>query len=113
MDRVMQIEPHWKSAFTVWGNGWLNLNEARPDLIAAMLNIPATTAWSFTRHRDGVDGRPCTLDDVRRMSWRKSIPNSALQAVPSRTWKSSLVSMASLPALSASAASMTAHVVFL
>lgn len=63
MDRVMQAAPRWREAFTLWGDGRLNLNEAEPALIAAVLDVPLTSAQNFTRHRDGLDGHPCTLDD--------------------------------------------------
>lgn len=65
MDQVMQAAPRWREAFTLWGDGRLNLNEADPALIAALLDVPLTSAQNFTRHRDGLDGYPCTQDDNR------------------------------------------------
>ena len=64
MQQIRRMAPHWQEAFTVWGDGRLDLNEATPEGIAAAMDVPLMTAKNFTRHRDGPDGTPHTRDDM-------------------------------------------------
>lgn len=63
MDLVMQANPAWKNAFTLWGSGALDLNEAPAELIAIVADVPLSTARAFVADRNGPDGIPHTQDD--------------------------------------------------
>lgn len=63
MDLVAQANPAWKDAFTLWGSGALDINEAPAELIALLANVSLSAARSFVAERNGPDGIPHTLDD--------------------------------------------------
>jgi type II secretory pathway component PulK len=64
MDLLDKARPNWRDSFTLWSNGPLNVNEAPPDLIAAVLDYsPKRTAF-FAKVRNGRDGIAGTADDV-------------------------------------------------
>ena len=64
MDMVTRVHPNWRISFTVWGSGALDINEAAPDLIAAVANVPLAPAQTLVANRNGPDGVPHTKDDV-------------------------------------------------
>lgn len=64
MDLVQKARPNWRDSFTLWSDGALNINEAPPDLIAAVFGIDPAKAAFFTSARDGRDGIAGTTDDV-------------------------------------------------
>jgi type II secretory pathway component PulK len=63
MDMVAVVNPKWKEAFTLWGSGQLDINEAPPELIAVVADVPLQNAMMLVRERNGADGIPHTLDD--------------------------------------------------
>jgi hypothetical protein len=64
MDLVEKARPDWQDSFTLWSNGPLNVNEAPPNLIAAVFGLDPQRVQGFTEARNGRDGIPGTLDDV-------------------------------------------------
>jgi type II secretory pathway component PulK len=64
MDLVEKIRPNWRDSFTLWSNGPLNVNEAPPDLIAAIFSLDPKLVQAFTEARNGRDGIAGTSDDV-------------------------------------------------
>lgn len=65
MEPFMAAAPNWRDYFTVYGDGKLDLNEAPPLLIHAVMNVTMQQAESFVSNRDGVDGEKGTDDDLR------------------------------------------------
>ena len=65
MEPVRRANPAWANAFTIWGSGQLDLNEATPDLIAALCEIPYARATQFVEKRNGSDHLPFTADDTQ------------------------------------------------
>ena len=64
MDLIDKARPNWRDSFTLWSSGPLNVNEAPPDLIAAVFDYsPKRTAF-FAKVRNGRDGIAGTADDV-------------------------------------------------
>ncbi|MEO0413664.1 MAG: hypothetical protein AAF226_01780 [Verrucomicrobiota bacterium] len=63
MDKVIQIQPNWRSYFTVHSDGILDLNFAKPQVIEAFLKTTSDTAVSFVATRAGDDGELGTEDD--------------------------------------------------
>ncbi|PTY02283.1 hypothetical protein DB346_09225 [Verrucomicrobia bacterium LW23] len=67
-ESVRQANPDWAASFTIWGPGQLDINEAAPELIAALCEIPLSQAAAFTERRAGPDRLPFTPDDIRYTS---------------------------------------------
>ncbi|MCS7062552.1 MAG: general secretion pathway protein GspK [Methylacidiphilales bacterium] len=71
MEFVMGIEelnaynPNWKEAFTVFGDGKIDVNEAPADVLALIFDLPQEQIDSFIRLRLGPDQTPHTKDDLR------------------------------------------------
>jgi type II secretory pathway component PulK len=63
-DLLEKVRPNWQDSFTLWSSGPLNVNEAPPELIAAVFSIDPKRAAFFTEARNGRDGIPGTQDDV-------------------------------------------------
>ena len=64
MDLLAKARPNWQDSFTLWSAGPLNINEAPPDLIAALLGVSPKRLTFFVKLRNGKDGRAGTSDDV-------------------------------------------------
>lgn len=65
------IRPDWREWFTVHGDGRVDVNDARPELIALLANVPLDRVQPLLTLRVGRDGVRGTQDDVKL--------NSALQ----------------------------------
>lgn len=65
MDRLEQIKPNWKSWFTIWSNGKLDINEAKAELIAAAAEVSIDKAQDLVDHVLGPDRERDTEDDQR------------------------------------------------
>jgi len=63
MDLVAQANPGWRNAFTLWGSGALDINEAPAELIAIVADVPLSAARTLVNERNGADGIPHTDDD--------------------------------------------------
>ncbi len=63
-NQVARVNPNWRSAFTLWGNGKLDLADAMPDVIAAACDCSLAAAETFVLQRRGSDGLENTQDDV-------------------------------------------------
>jgi hypothetical protein len=59
-----KVRPNWQDSFTLWSSGPLNVNEAPPELIAAVFGMDPQRVEMWTSARDGRDGIPGTADDV-------------------------------------------------
>jgi len=64
MDLVIKAHANWRDSFTLWSSGPLNINEAPPDLIAAVFSLEPGKVAFFTSGRNGRDGIAGTSDDV-------------------------------------------------
>lgn len=62
---VVAANPRWRESFTLLSAGPLDLNEAPPDLIAAACQCPLEAARELVSIRDGLDGAPGTVDDLK------------------------------------------------
>lgn len=63
-DLVEKVRPNWQDSFTLWSMGPLNVNEAPPELIAAVFSLDPKRVAMWTSARDGRDGIAGTADDV-------------------------------------------------
>lgn len=58
-------QPDWRSYFTMWGSGVVDLTDADPVLIAAACECPIELATNFVIERRGFDGLENTEDDLQ------------------------------------------------
>jgi type II secretory pathway component PulK len=63
-DLLDKVKSNWEDSFTLWSAGPLNVNEAPPELIAAVFSLDPKRVAFFTDERNGRDGIPGTSDDV-------------------------------------------------
>ena len=68
MDGLDAFRPDWREWFTVYGDGRIDLNEARPDFIAVLANVPMERLTPLITYRNGRDGAPHTMDDQKLVS---------------------------------------------
>ena len=52
----------------MYGDGRIDLNEARPDFIAVLANVPMERLTPLITYRNGRDGAPHTMDDQKLVS---------------------------------------------
>ena len=64
VDLLEKAKPDWENSFTLWSGGPLNVNEAPPELIAAVFSLDPKRVAMFTDTRNGRDGIAGTADDV-------------------------------------------------
>ncbi|HSI83888.1 MAG: hypothetical protein ACAI35_07625 [Candidatus Methylacidiphilales bacterium] len=96
MKRVIKAKPDWAFSFTTWGPGQLDVNEAAPDLISALCNVPLPNAIAFVERRAGSDHIPFTPDDLKFTTVQEA---ATLLSLP----------LASTPGIPATANSILAH----
>lgn len=63
-DRVEALNPNWQDWFTIWTAGGLDINEARPELLAVAAEISIEDAESLQDRVLGPDGIRDTEDDL-------------------------------------------------
>ncbi|TDU81462.1 type II secretory pathway component PulK [Prosthecobacter fusiformis] len=64
MELVEEGYPQWREWFSVYGSGVLDLNEAQPEIIAAVTGTDIRYAQNLRSQRLGRDGILNTLDDT-------------------------------------------------
>ncbi len=64
VDLLDKVRPDWEDSLTLWSGGPLNVNEAPPELIAAVFSLDPKWVALFTGTRNGRDGIAGTADDV-------------------------------------------------
>ncbi|WP_395731583.1 general secretion pathway protein GspK [Prosthecobacter sp.] len=67
-DYVNIERPDWREWFTVFGDGRVDVNDARPELIALLADLPLERVQPLLKLRAGRDGALHTQDDVRLSS---------------------------------------------
>jgi general secretion pathway protein K len=65
MDIIAAMRPDWREWFTVYGDGRIDINEARTDFVMVLANVPPERMIQFDHFRAGPDGIRRTLDDGR------------------------------------------------
>jgi hypothetical protein len=65
MDVINVMRPDWREWFTVMGDGRVDVNEARAELIALIANVPVERVTPLLTLRAGKDGAMHTRDDNR------------------------------------------------
>lgn len=68
MEEVSFFFPSWKDWFTVHGDGRIDVNDAREDIIAALADVPLERVAPLSRFRLGMDGAKHTRDDQKLSS---------------------------------------------
>ena len=65
MEEVDAMRPDWREWFTIYGNGKVDVNDARTELIALIADVPIERVEPVTRYRAGIDGMLRTMDDQK------------------------------------------------
>ena len=65
MDELAQVKPDWREAFTIFGDGKIDVNEAGPDILQAATGLTPEMTSDIIRARLGPDGEEETEDDLR------------------------------------------------
>ncbi len=68
MDQVNLVRPDWREWFTVYGDGRVDVNDARPELISLLANVPMERVTPLLTYRAGRDGALRTQDDMKLTS---------------------------------------------
>lgn len=73
MEEIEELNPGWRSSFTVWSNGRLDLNDATAELIAAVTGEEVSSAERLVEARAGDDGEEGTEDDLEFASVEEAL----------------------------------------
>ncbi|MFM8807504.1 MAG: general secretion pathway protein GspK, partial [Chthoniobacterales bacterium] len=65
MEDLAQVKPDWRDAFTIFGDGKIDVNEAGPDVLQAATGLTPEMTADIIRARLGPDGEEETEDDLR------------------------------------------------
>lgn len=65
MEVLNALHPGWREWFTVHGDGRVDVNEAREELISVLADVPVERVAPLSRVRLGMDGVKFTKDDGR------------------------------------------------
>lgn len=68
VERLNVLRPDWREWFTVYGDGRVDVNDARAELIALLANVPVERVTPLISMRAGKDGVLHTQDDVKLSS---------------------------------------------
>jgi general secretion pathway protein K len=65
MDAVERMKPEWRNYFSIYGDGYIDLNYAPQQILMAVADVEENAAQSLIRERSGADGIPNTEDDKK------------------------------------------------
>jgi len=65
MEELAAVKPDWREAFTIFGDGKIDINEAGPDVLQAATGLTPEMTADIIRARLGPDGEESTEDDLR------------------------------------------------
>lgn len=68
MENLEALRPDWREWFTLFGDGRVEINDARPELVALLANVPIERVAPLLALRAGRDGLRDTEDDGRLIS---------------------------------------------
>jgi general secretion pathway protein K len=68
MAELDYLRPDWREWFTVFGNGRVDVNDARPELISLLADVPLERVQPVLTFRAGQDGVLRTMDDQKLTS---------------------------------------------
>jgi hypothetical protein len=68
MELIERHRPDWRDWFTVFGDGLIDVNDARPELISLLAEVPMERVAPLLALRAGPDRVRYTQDDVRLTS---------------------------------------------
>ncbi len=65
MEALTEVNPNWRNAFTIFGDGKIDVNEANADVMQAATGLSPEMVADIIRARLGPDGEEGTEDDFR------------------------------------------------
>jgi hypothetical protein len=63
MELVEKVYPEWRTWFSVYASGMLDVSEAKPEIVSLLTGADATRVQNLRRHFSGLDGVRYTEDD--------------------------------------------------
>lgn len=65
MEELAKVNPNWRDAFTIFGDGKIDVNEAGPEVLQVATGLTPEMTADIIRARLGPDGEEGTEDDLR------------------------------------------------
>lgn len=65
MEELAKVKPDWRDAFTIFGDGKIDVNEASSDVLQTATGLTPEMTTDVIRARLGPDGEEGTEDDLR------------------------------------------------
>jgi type II secretory pathway component PulK len=65
MEELTAVKPNWRDAFTIFGDGKIDVNEAESDVLQTATGLTPEMTADIVRVRLGPDGEEGTEDDLR------------------------------------------------
>lgn len=65
MEELAKVNPNWRDAFTIFGDGKIDVNEAGPEVLQVATGLTPELTADIIRARLGPDGEEGTEDDLR------------------------------------------------
>lgn len=65
MEVLSEVHPGWRDAFTIFGDGRVDVNEASSEVLQAVTGLPPEMVEEILRMRRGSDGVEPSEDDLR------------------------------------------------
>lgn len=65
MEELSAVNPNWRNAFTIFGDGRIDINEAGPDVLQVVTGLSPEMTADIIRTRLGPDLEEGTEDDLR------------------------------------------------
>ena len=65
MEELTALKPNWRDAFTIFGDGKIDVNEAESDVLQTATGLTPEMTADIVRVRLGPDGEEATEDDLR------------------------------------------------
>ncbi|MBE2179545.1 MAG: general secretion pathway protein GspK [Chthoniobacterales bacterium] len=65
MEVLDEVHPGWRDAFTIFGDGRVDVNEASSEVLQAVTGLPPEMVEEILRMRRGADGMEPSEDDLR------------------------------------------------
>ncbi len=96
MEVLIRVNPDWREAFTIFGDGKVDVNEASSDILQAAAGLTPEMTEDILRMRRGDDEIEPSEDDYRFESlaelsgWLQASTQSAAEAVARLTTESTV-----------------------
>jgi general secretion pathway protein K len=64
-EEMVRVRPDWRNYFTLYGDGSIDVHRSSAEMLAVLFDVTPAEIGRFISARQGVDGKPDTIDDQR------------------------------------------------